>query len=65
MGFAERDKELKESLQRQKRAEKIRIRKIEKKKAELDSKNLLSVNYSYTEDEFQTAMNKLTYAAWR
>lgn len=65
MGFAERDRELKESLQRQKRAEQIRKRNIEKKKVELDGKNLLRVNYSYTDDEFQSAMNKLTDAAWR
>jgi hypothetical protein len=65
MGIEERTKEMKEAVEKQRRAEKARIRKLEKQKAELDSKNLLKVSYTYTEQEFQSAMHKLTEAAWR
>eukprot|EP01037_Dinobryon_pediforme_P032436 gene32436-37373_t len=37
---------------------------MERKKAELDGKNSLKVNYNYTEEEFQSAIHKLTEAAW-
>jgi len=64
MGIAEREKEAKESILRQKRANDARQRRIERKKAELESKNSLKVNYTYTEQEFQNAIHKLTEAAW-
>lgn len=64
MGIAERDKELKESILRQKRAEETRIRRMERKKQALDGKNSLKVNYVYTDEEFQSAIHKLTEAAW-
>ncbi len=64
MGIAERDKETKEFAMKQKRADDARIRRIQRKQAELDSKNTLRVNYNYTEEEFQSAIHKLTEAAW-
>ena len=64
MGIAERDKEAKEFAMKQKRADDARIRRIQRKQAELDSKNTLRVNYNYTEEEFQIAIHKLTEAAW-
>lgn len=64
MGIAERDKETKEFAMKQKRADDARIRRMQRKQAELDSKNTLRVNYNYTEEEFQSAIHKLTEAAW-
>jgi len=64
MGIAEREKEVRETILRQKKADEARQRRIERKKAELESKNSLKVNYTYTEQEFQSAINKLTEAAW-
>ena len=64
MGIAERDKEAKEFAMKQKRADDSRFRRIQRKQAELDSKNTLRVNYNYTEEEFQSAIHKLTEAAW-
>ena len=64
MGIAERDKEAKEFAMKQKRSEDVRIRRMQRKQAELDSKNTLRVNYNYTEEEFQSAIHKLTEAAW-
>lgn len=64
MGIAEREKEAKEFAMKQKRSEDARIRRMERKKAELDGKNSLKVNYNYTEEEFQSAIHKLTEAAW-
>ena len=49
---------------KQKRADDARIRRMQRKQAELDSKNTLRVNYNYTEEEFQSAIHKLTEAAW-
>lgn len=65
MGFEERSKELKNERARQRRAEEERQRRDAEKAAQLASKNALKVNYTYTEEEYETAMQKLLEAAWR
>lgn len=65
MGFEEREKELKAAIKKQKRAEKARIEAEKRKQEQLASKNALKVNYVYSEEEFQSAIDKLTEAAWR
>jgi len=65
MGFVEREKELKEAIEKQKAAEARRLQVIEERRIALDNKNNLKVSYTYTEEEMQSAMRKLTEAAWR
>ncbi len=42
-----------------------RADEAEKKRLELANKNTLKVSYTYTEEEFQSAIHKLLEAAWR
>lgn len=65
MGFEEREKEMKDYLEKQRRAEEKRLKEMEEKAAQLANKNSLKVNYTYTEEESESAMHKLTEAAWR
>jgi Ca2+-binding EF-hand superfamily protein len=65
MGFVEREKELKEAIEKQKRADARRLQLEEEKRKALEGKNGLKVSYAYTEEEMQSAMRKLTEAAWR
>jgi Ca2+-binding EF-hand superfamily protein len=65
MGFVEREKELKESIEKQKAAEARRQQLVEERRIALDNKNNLKVCYTYSEEEMQSAMRKLTEAAWR
>lgn len=65
MGFEEREKELKEAIAKQKRAEEARAEKEVRKKEELANKNSLKVSYTYTEEEYQSAFHKMVEAAWR
>lgn len=65
MGFEEREKELKEAIAKQKRAEQARQEAEIRKKEALAAKNGLKVSYVYTEEEFQTAFHKMVEAAWR
>lgn len=65
MGFEEREKELKASIKKQKALEKARKFKEDQKREALSQKNALKVDYEYSEEEFQSAMHKLTEAAWR
>eukprot|EP01038_Epipyxis_sp_PR26KG_P006731 gene6731-9225_t len=65
MGFAEREKDLKESIEKQKKAEEDRKLELEKKQQALESKNALKVSYNYTEEDKQNAYSKLIEAAWR
>jgi len=65
MGFKEREKELKESRARQKRDDERRKKAKEDKQAALENKQALKVSYNYTEEEQQSAMEKLLEAAWK
>jgi hypothetical protein len=65
MGFEEREKELKEARERQKRFEEKRKEEEIKKKEELENKNASKVSFNYTEEEYNTAIQKLCEAAWR
>jgi Ca2+-binding EF-hand superfamily protein len=65
MGFVEREKELKEAIEKQKRAEARRLQAEEEKRLALENKNSLKVSFTFTEEEMQSAMRKLTEAAWR
>ena len=65
MGYSERDRELKQSLETQRLANEARQLKKELKQKELESKLDLQVADSFTEENFQTALHKMTEAAWR
>ena len=65
MGFSEREKELRNALERQKKANELRKLENEKKEKELAGKNLLKVSFEYTPQDFESAMIKLKDAAWR
>eukprot|EP01034_Spumella_vulgaris_P025483 gene25483-31949_t len=64
-GFEEREKELKDAVERQKRADQAKLDEANRAQAELANKNTLKVSYTYTEDEFNSAIHKLLEAAWR
>ena len=65
MGFVEREKELRDAIDKQKRADAKRLQAEEDKRRALEDKQSLKVSYAYTEEDMQTAMVKLTDAAWR
>lgn len=65
MGFEEREKELKASIERQKRYERLRQEELDLKAQELAQKNSMKVSYEYSEAEYASAMEKLMDAAWR
>jgi Ca2+-binding EF-hand superfamily protein len=65
MGFEERDKELKAAIEKQKRYEKRQQEHETAKVRELASRNAMKVSYEYSEEESQSAMEKLLDAAWR
>ena len=65
MGFAEREKELRQSIKKQRQADELRKTEQERKEKELAAKNSLKVNFAYTEEDTKTALEKLTEAAWR
>jgi hypothetical protein len=65
MGFEEREKELRDAIDRQKRADQIKQDGVNRAQAELANKNTLKVSYTYTEEEFNSAIHKLLEAAWR
>jgi hypothetical protein len=59
MGFVEREKEQRESIEKQKIADDRRVKKAKQQQEELEGKNDLKVNYNYTEEEFVSAMHKV------
>ncbi len=65
MGFEEREKELRDAVERQRKADQARADEAARKEAELASKNTMKVSYAYTPEEFQSAIHKLLEAAWR
>ncbi|CAE7718908.1 unnamed protein product, partial [Symbiodinium microadriaticum] len=65
MGFAERELELKEYHEKQKHAEEMRRERERKKQEEQDRKNALQVTFDYSEADFDSAIAKLTDAAWK
>lgn len=65
MGFVEREKELKDAIEKQKAAEARRLQKEEEKRIALENKNALKVSSAFTEEEMASAKRKLTEAAWR
>jgi hypothetical protein len=65
LGFAERERELKAYNERQRKIAETRKAIQEKKEADMRSKNALKLSFDFTEQEFESAMNKLTDAAWR
>lgn len=52
-------------MDKQRQAEVDRLAYEEEKKRLLANKNALNVNYDFSEEEFQSAMMKLTEAAWK
>jgi hypothetical protein len=65
MGFEEREKELKAYHLKQREYE-LQVQQQEQQRlSNLASKAALKVNYNYTEEEFQSALYKLTEAAWK
>ena len=64
MGHAEREREIKEYREKQKRAEEVRAAKQKAKDDALAAKNASKLSYDYDEDSFQSALTKLTEAAW-
>lgn len=65
MGFEEREKELKEyRRQQQEKEREERERQMSIKKA-ADDYNSQKVSYTYTDEEWESAMFKLKEAAWR
>jgi Ca2+-binding EF-hand superfamily protein len=65
MGFAEREAELKEWHEKQRLANEQRLEKERLQKEEQDRKNALQVTFEYSEDDFNSAIAKLTEAAWK
>ena len=65
MGFAERELELKEYHEKQKRAEEIRRERERQQKEEQARKNALQVAFDYSAADFDSAIAKLTEAAWK
>ena len=64
MGCAEREREIKEYKEKQKLAELNRKNAAELKEKELAAKNASKVSYEYDDISFQSALSKLTEAAW-
>lgn len=65
MGFTERENYLKEFRAKQQRANDARKEEEERKAKALASKNAMKCTFNFTEEEYQSAMFKLTEAAWR
>lgn len=65
MGFAEREMELKEYHEKQRMAEQARKERERRLKEEQDRKNALQVNFEFSEEDFDSAIGKLTDAAWK
>lgn len=65
MGFEEREKELKANIEKQKMYELRKQKEKEAKEAEKASLNALKISYEFTEEEYNSAMQKLTEAAWK
>ncbi len=65
MGFEEREKELKAAIEKQKRYEQRQLEESEKRRLVLEAKNAMKVSYAYTDEEYVSAMQKLTEAAWK
>lgn len=59
MGFEERSRENRESIEKQRAAEQARLEAHEKKQAELARKNGLKYTLDYTDEEHFSAMAKL------
>lgn len=65
MGFVEREKELKDAIEKQKAADARRLQREEEKRLALENKNAQKTSSVFTEEEMASAMQKLTEAAWR
>lgn len=65
MGFEEREAELRASNERQRQDTQRRLKRIEEKRRALESKNSMKVSFAFSDDEMESAMNKLVDAAWR
>lgn len=65
MGAFEREKDRENFLINQKKQLKLDEEERKKKASLLEEKNSLKVSYNYTEEEYQSAMHKLTEAAWK
>jgi hypothetical protein len=65
LGFSERERELRESLDAQRSAEASRKLAEEAREAALRGKNALKVSFDFTPQDHESAMLKLTDAAWR
>ena len=64
MGHIEREREIRESKERQRLAEETRKAEQDKKDRELANKNAQKVSYEFNDDSFKSALAKLTEAAW-
>ena len=64
MGHAEREREIKEYRDKQRRAEELRIAKKKAQDDAIATKNANKLSYDYDEQSFQSALSKLTEAAW-
>lgn len=64
MGFAEREREIREFKEKNRLAEEARKAEAERKEQELAMKNASKLSYKYTEESFSSALAKLTEAAW-
>lgn len=65
MGFAEREREIRETKEKNRLAEIAKKEEIARKEKEKMDKHQLECSYEYTQEEFQSALSKLTDAAWR
>jgi len=65
LGFSERDKEAKEALERQRKADEARKAEWDRKQKELVNKNAMKFSFEYSEEDLKSAMVKLQEAAWR
>ncbi len=65
LGFSERDKEMRSQLEKQRKLEEQRKQDHERKTNEMATKNLLKVSYEFSEEDMESALEKLRDAAWR
>lgn len=65
MGFEERSREMREHRAKQKKAEEDRLKAKADELLALENKNAATVDYEYDDEEFASALGKLTEAAYK
>jgi hypothetical protein len=63
LGYSERERELRESLENQRKAEELRKLEEDRKKKELESKHAQKFSFEYSQEDYDRAMIKLIDAS--